>query len=171
MSAIASQITAEEQADYDAWREKVKGTNISDKSLLATDYLNHFNEIVMMIEMVGMMPDMIEDCKEWQPVSYLEHFRRTNFAEKEMVEAAYGHIPAVLRQRFESTIEQLDRLVLGSIAELDRVCAAGDADLIMMKAENAVKALHTLSGVANGLIHGSDRVMAQDEIDTLIEDI
>ncbi len=31
------------------WRDKVRGTNISEKTLLATDYLNHFNEIVMFI--------------------------------------------------------------------------------------------------------------------------
>jgi len=32
--------------DFLAWRGRVRGANISEKTLLATDYLNHFNEIV-----------------------------------------------------------------------------------------------------------------------------
>ena len=53
-----------DEADFTEWQQKVEGTNISSTTLLATDYLNHFNEIVMLLEMVPDMPDMIEDCKE-----------------------------------------------------------------------------------------------------------
>jgi len=36
---------------------RVAGKNINEKTLLATDYLNHFNEIIMLIELV---PDLVE---------------------------------------------------------------------------------------------------------------
>ena len=34
-------------------REKVRGTNINEHTLLATDYLNHLNEPIMLLEMVA----------------------------------------------------------------------------------------------------------------------
>ena len=43
------------------WAERLQGTNINTSKLLATDYLNHFNEVIMLIEMVPDMPDIIED--------------------------------------------------------------------------------------------------------------
>jgi hypothetical protein len=35
--------------DFLAMRARVRDTNISETTLLATDYLNHFNEVVMML--------------------------------------------------------------------------------------------------------------------------
>ena len=46
------------------WRQRVKGTNICDASLLATDYLNHFNEVVMLIGMIPDMPECLDDFVE-----------------------------------------------------------------------------------------------------------
>jgi hypothetical protein len=35
--------------------------NINPQSGLATDYLNHFNEAIMLLEMIPDMPDCVED--------------------------------------------------------------------------------------------------------------
>ena len=53
----------------------VRGKNINQNTLLATDYLNHFNEIIMLLEMVPSMPECYEDAAGWRPKSYAEHFR------------------------------------------------------------------------------------------------
>ena len=44
--------------------------NINPSTGLATDYLNHFNEVVMLMEMLPDMPDCAEDVLEWQPLDY-----------------------------------------------------------------------------------------------------
>ena len=59
-------------------RRLVQGKNIHQDTLLATDYLNHFNEIVMLLELVADMPDCLEDALEWQPKSYEDHFCRVH---------------------------------------------------------------------------------------------
>ena len=51
-------------------QERLKGTNVNEQSFLATDYLNHFNEILMLIEMLPEMPEMAEELFEWEPKSY-----------------------------------------------------------------------------------------------------
>ena len=65
-------------------RKLVRGKNISEISLLATDYLNHFNEIIMMVELIPTTPDCFEDAKSWQPMSYAEHFRTSCFTDKDL---------------------------------------------------------------------------------------
>ena len=45
----------------ESWAQRLQGTNINVNTLLATDYLNHFNEVIMLIEMLPDMPDMLED--------------------------------------------------------------------------------------------------------------
>ena len=62
-----------------AMQERVRGTNINEQTLLATDFLNHFNEIVMTLEMIPDMPEFLDVAQEWRPKTYQEHFRDSAF--------------------------------------------------------------------------------------------
>ena len=53
---------------------QLRAANINPRTGLATDYLNHFNEAIMLLEMVPDMPECAEDFLSWQPLSYAEHF-------------------------------------------------------------------------------------------------
>ena len=44
------------QARYPEFCARAKGTNVNDRTLLATDYLNHVNEIIMLLELVPDAP-------------------------------------------------------------------------------------------------------------------
>ena len=67
----------------------VQGKNIHEETLLATDYLNHFNEIIMLLDMIPSMPECLEDAKAWEPKTYVEHFRDSGFADKDLAIFAY----------------------------------------------------------------------------------
>ena len=82
----------------DTLRARVRGTNINEQTLLATDFLNHFNEIVMTLELVPDMPELLEEAKAWQPKTYQDHFRDSVFAEKDLAVEAYRHAPARYRR-------------------------------------------------------------------------
>ena len=45
--------------------ERLEQANINPQTGLATDYLNHFNEVMMLLEMLPDMPDCAEDVLEW----------------------------------------------------------------------------------------------------------
>ena len=62
-------------------RTRLAGTNINEKKLLATDYLNHFNELVMALDLIPDMPDCLQDAREWLPKSYEEHFADSQFSD------------------------------------------------------------------------------------------
>ena len=57
--------------------------NIVPSTGLATDYLNVFNEAVMLFGLLSDMPDMIEELRNWQPMSYEKHFARSGFQAKD----------------------------------------------------------------------------------------
>ena len=55
-------------------RPLLRAANINPRTGLATDYLNHFNEAIMLLEMIPDMPECAEEFLRWQPLSYREHF-------------------------------------------------------------------------------------------------
>ena len=150
------------------WRSKVIGLNINEKTLLATDYTNHFNEIIMLIEMLPDMPDMLEDCKAWQPKSYQQHFRDVDFPDQNVVIEAYQNIPTLFRQRFENTVAQLNAIILTGLKEIEKAINANEEPLIKLKCNLVHNAAEKLSVVLNGLIHGNSMTLAQSEVDDLI---
>ena len=48
----------------------LRAANINPRTGLATDYLNHFNEAIMLLEMIPDMPECAEDFLTWTPLSY-----------------------------------------------------------------------------------------------------
>jgi hypothetical protein len=164
-ATILDGIPPGELEDFLAWRSRVKGTNISEKTLLATDYLNHFNEIVMLIEMVPDMPMMLDECYLWEPRSYQEHFRQSGFSDKELAIAAYEHVPAKFRGPFEDTIIQMQMVVSATIQRMAAAIEADNLDQLRFDCQISVGVIHKIIQVANGIIHGAAGMMDQEEID------
>jgi len=149
-------------------RARVQGTNINPDTLLATDYLNHFNEIVMMLDMVPDMPDLVEDCAEWQPKSYSQHFADSMFRDKDLAIEAYAHCPPCFREPFDATIAQMDTLALGTVDGMQVALTEGNAEAVAYQARSASRALQRLMDMASAIIHGASTTMDQDEIDAIL---
>jgi len=75
--------------------------NINPRTGLATDYLNHFNEAIMLLEMIPDMPECSEDFLGWQPLSYREHFTASNFRARDLAIEAYESADAAIRTEFD----------------------------------------------------------------------
>lgn len=134
------------------WRLRLVDTNISPETLLATDYLNHFNEVVMLLDLVADMPDCRDDLADWEPRSYPEHFRHSGFAHRDLAIAAWDHVEPERRRALESVVERLNAGILRIIARIN----ADLADAAEIAA--ASRALHCLLDQASGIINGTARV-------------
>src|SRR6266513_2373173 len=75
--------------DQEARAAQLRAANINPRTGLATDYLNHFNEAIMLLEMVPDMPECAEDFLTWSPLSYAEHFWASNFKARDLAIEAY----------------------------------------------------------------------------------
>ena len=62
----------------------MQGTNINATMLLATDYLNHSNEVIMLIEMVPDMPDIVEEVLACEPKTYTRYFADSCIQDKDI---------------------------------------------------------------------------------------
>ncbi len=152
----------------DGLRARLRGTNINEETFLATDYLNHFNEIIMMIELVPSMPECLDEVRAWQPKSYEAHFQDSCFADKELAVLAYQNAPARFKGPFDKTIAHMDRLVEEGVARLGAAVEAGEEGPIEVEANALVRGLQKLGEVASGIIHGDERTFDQTDIDSII---
>jgi hypothetical protein len=93
---------SEAAADNSARTAKLRAANINPRTGLATDYLNHFNEAVMLLEMIPDMPECSEDFLTWKPLSYAEHFTASNFKARDLAIEAYDTADARIRTEFDN---------------------------------------------------------------------
>jgi hypothetical protein len=148
---------------------QARGSNVHEETLLATDYLNHINEIVMLLELIPDLPDCLEDCKAWRPLSYQEHFTQSGIADRDLAIEAYDYVPAEFRQPFELLVSEMNRLVALSVERLEQLLAEGDDDVLRLVASRASQNLQDLIGQASAVIHGHTEIIGQDRIDALME--
>lgn len=153
---------------YPEWRRRATGTNVNEQTLLATDYLNHFNEVVMTLEMLADMPELLEEAKAWQPKDYIDHFRDSTIADKELAIEAYDHAPAKFKDPFEQNISKINHLILTSVERLENDILGGDMDLVRANASALSQVIQRLMDMCSANIHGSGTTMDQSEIDNLI---
>src|SRR3979409_2184479 len=88
--------------DQEARAGQLRAANIHPRTGLATDYLNHFNEAIMLLEMIPDMPECAEDFLEWRPLSYSEHFTASHFKARDLAIAAYDSTDAGVRATFDN---------------------------------------------------------------------
>lgn len=93
---------------------------VNPASRLANDYLNLFNEIVMLIEQLPSMPELIDDVFAWRPTTYQDYFTRSILPGRGSALEAYAALSQTFRRDFEAIVEELDRMAVGAIAAIRR---------------------------------------------------
>lgn len=89
-------------------KSELAAANINPDTGLATDYLNHFNEVAMLIDMLESMPDMGEEILDWKPLAYPDHFHQTGFRAKELAIRAYELCDPEIRARFDEACQNVE---------------------------------------------------------------
>ena len=157
------------QARYSEFCARAKGTNVNDRTLLATDYLNHVNEIIMLLELVPDAPECLEDCRVWRPMTYTEHFQASSIADRDLAIEAYAFSPPEFRTTFDRLTSEMHRVIGGALASVEAATAQGDEERARRVVELAVGALKTMVDHASSTIHGDVQIMDQAEIDRLMD--
>lgn len=165
---MSAALDFEHDDEYLAFREKATGTNVNEQTLLATDYLNHFNEVVMTLEMLADMPELLEEAQEWSPKAYKDHFRDSTIADKELAIEAYDHVPPKFKVPFEQNITQINQLMTTSIERLETDIKSGDMDLVRANSKALSEVIQRLMDMCSANIHGSATTMDQAEVDNLL---
>ncbi len=142
---------SETGADRETRAAELRAANINPRTGLATDYLNHFNEAVMLLEMVPDMPECAEDFLGWRPMSYAEHFTASNFKARDLAIEAYNAADARIRDEFDNITSALTSILI-AVGEAMRE-AQHDKTRIRL-AEQATGWVKPLVMQAGGIING-----------------
>ena len=151
--------------------------NINPATRLATDYLNHFNNVVMLLDLISSMPECAEEVLGWQPLDYPSYFAQSHFRHRDLAILAYRAVDPILRGRFDGIVEELNTAMLMAQAML-----AGedplDPETDFYLRELVERQLKPLIAETGGLINGTINVVpanhampdtAQESIDELFE--
>jgi len=148
----------------------LKAANINPTTGLATDYLNHFNEAIMLLEMIPAMPECAGDFLSWQPLTYAEHFVASNFKGRDLAISAYNEAADDIRIPFDEVCETMTSILL---AIRDAVAGSQQDVTKTRLAENAVGWLKPLVAKAGGMINGAteaeaDEAQPQSDVDLIM---
>jgi len=176
MSSAASQTVHSDRtpqrllaADPAARAAQLRAANINPRTGLATDYLNHFNEAVMLLEMIPDIPECSDDFLEWSPLTYPEHFTHTNFKARDLVIEAYETAEPGIRGRFDHLTKTMTDILLAvSTAMREAQQDKTRARLAEQAAEWVKPLVAQTGGIINGEIEiDPDPISEVDEVDAV----
>jgi len=137
------------------FRSHIPGTNINESTLLASDYLNHFHELVMLLEALSSEPGgFTEDLLAWRPLTYEEHFQQSGFRDKNLAIAAYRRAPRKVRARFDDAVSRLHGEALTLVGVVGTKLVDGsDLETACLEAASRLRLLiDEANAIANGEI-------------------
>jgi hypothetical protein len=136
------------------FRSHVPGTNINESTLLASDYLNHFHELVMLFEAIASDPqDFADDLLSWRPLTYEEHFAESGFRDKNLAIAAYRRAPPKIRARFDEAVARLHGEAVTLVADV-AADLTGSSKTLEQTCAKAAQRLRALIDEANVIANG-----------------
>jgi len=130
---------------------ELRAANINPRTGLATDYLNHFNEAIMLLEMIPYVPECADDFLEWHPLTYSEHFTASNFKARDLAIAAYESADAKIRAEFDNITSAMTSILTAVSAAMREARQDKTRATLAQQATGWVKPLVMQAG---GVING-----------------
>jgi len=138
----------------DHLRAHTIGTNVSQDSLLTTDYLNHFNEVVMLLHLLPTAPvEIAADLSGWRPKTYEEHFESSGFRDKALAIAAYQNSPDDIRQAFDTAVANLERELVILLRDVEAKVGENDIAGLQRLCDQVVPEILDLIDVAADVVN------------------
>jgi hypothetical protein len=147
--------------DKAAREAELSAANINPRTGLATDYLNRFNEAIMLLEMISDRPECAEEFLRWQPVSYREHFAASNFKARGLAILAYESADATIRTEFDNITAAMTS-ILSAVAIAMRETPLDKTRATL--AEQAAGWVKPLMALAGSIINGQHGEASVDPI-------
>jgi hypothetical protein len=148
--------------EAEARAAQLRAANINPRTGLATDYLNHFNEAIMLLEMIPDMPECAEDFLGWNPLSYREHFTASNFKARDLAIEAYNSAEPGVRAEFDNITSSMTSILTAVGVAMREVSQDKTRATLAEQATGWVKPLVMLAG---GIINGG----AEADVETIMK--
>ena len=138
---------------------RLAAANINPNTGLASDYLNHFNEAIMLLDLLPTTPECIVELIGWEPLSYEEHFAASHFKEKDLAIAAYQAAEPAARAQLDELADTMNALLVATCETFQRRASLDAANAL---AEQTAARLKPLVARAGAIINGCDIETSED---------
>lgn len=108
--------------------QALSAINVNLSTGFATNYLNHYVEILLLLEMLPSMPECLEDIRLWEPIDYAEHVRQSGLPQLELVLEAFEHSDATRKETLSDVTKEVDTEVLRYINQAQQAVTLGDSE-------------------------------------------
>ena len=139
------------------FRSHVPGTDLNESTLIASDYLNHFRKLVTLLEATSSRPQgSADDLLSWRPMSYEEHFSKSDLRDKALAIAAYRKASTSFRPLFDEVVSRFHGEALALLTEISAELSDPDKNSSEMSKScaNAARRLRVLIDEANAIANG-----------------
>ncbi|MFN3656511.1 MAG: hypothetical protein ACK4UO_04545 [Pseudolabrys sp.] len=152
------------------WLQVPGDAQVNAATGLATDYLNHFIEAIMLLEMIPSCPDCRDDFFEWRPMTYREHFAASRFSARELAIAAYDRADATARGSLDALAGAMTAMLEATRAAMVADMPADAAGILAARAAAWLRPLVARAGaVINGVADGDGSPAPQGAVDALLQ--
>lgn len=134
---------------------------------LATDFLNQFNEVAMLLDMLASDPTLIEDLEAWRARDYVAHFMASGFADRHLALEAYELSPPLTRRRFDHLCGELADILSQGLSFLRNCRAAGAEAAVVPAAQALGQEVRQQLDRLDTLIHSGRKRPAQSQVDSM----
>lgn len=165
-----AEATADDPPDEPAGEAlRLAEVNINPTTELATNYLNHFSEAIMLLEMLPNDRDFRDHFLRWRPMSYREHFAASGYEHRGAVIAAYDSADSRARACLDALTGIMTAVLEATRAALNTNLPAALGAALANEAA-ALKPLVACTGAAiNGDAHVPGRATPQAAVDELMK--
>lgn len=149
----------------DDLHERIVGKSISPTTYLATDYLNHFNEVIMLLDMIVDMPDLIDELREWRPKTYTTHFAESGLSDQDLIIEAYHGASDEDRDTLLAITTEMEHIIGDTIKAAIKDNIAIDEISLTMLCSSTTEKLRERINLASGVINsGAASVAAHHDV-------
>lgn len=148
--------------------------NINPLTRLATDYLNHYNEVIMLLEMLESCPEFASDILGWEPRGYDAYFEKSHFKDKDLARVAYEIAEPNSRRELEGMIDHMNAILAATLDALRQNLSPAAVARLGTESSGWLKPLVARAG---SVINGerimpaamSDETARQDMVDAVFQ--
>lgn len=155
MSSIQPQ-TLQDLASNQHIADCLAASNVNLETGFATNYLNHYVEILLLLEMLPDMIECFEDIRRWRPLSYRSHVIISNLPNNDLILMAYDAADEERRQHLAAVAKKADEGLDTLIARAGVAVDKNDYQALKNIAAEAKSLLVPLFDRMSGIITSDD---------------
>jgi hypothetical protein len=131
--------------------ERLRAANVNPATGLATDFLNQFNEAILLLELLPVSATGLDDLRAWRQMNYREYL--ANARHGEVAASAFAAADERARQSLDALSDVMGVIIASTVDALETHAGSPTGRIL---ADQALAALKPLVARCAAIINGTE---------------